>query len=1412
MSAFETAADADELDEAARRRFEASWREGEPLDIEACLPPRGAPTYLPTLEELVHVELELAWRTGRAEPRVEGYLERFPALGEAPDLLRRLVRQELVVRHRHGDRPAPESYRGRFPELISSADDLRALARLAGEVEPAPAAGPGAAVGRFRIGTEHARGGFGLVWRAEDERLGRTVALKQLRPQVAGDADVRRRFLSEARITAQLEHPGVVPVYELIGDGAGPPSYAMKLVHGDTLEARIVAAHDGSGPPRERDLAAARLLDAVLAVARTVAFAHARGVIHRDLKPQNVILGDYGETLVLDWGLAKVLDDDDASAASGANPPGGDAGDALATRDGALIGTPAYMAPEQARGEVRALDRRSDVFALGAILYRVLTGRLPFGGSSTVEVLARVCAASPPRPRQLSRHIARPLEAICLRALAGRPADRYPDAGALAADLERYLAGANVAAYREGPLERAWRWGRRHRLVVLVGAAALLLLAAGAVVTTALVAAERDQARTAEADARAARDRAEALRAEADAARAEAEHQLYVASVALAHRAWRAGDVPEATRQLAATPAPMRGWEWRYLQGLCHPEVRTLAAEPAGRVAADAGQTLVAAAGDGQVRVWRVSDGADGESVASVETGLAEVRQVVLLASNRLAVRDAQRILAWSLADGAPLGELADDAGETSFIGRSDDGLVLVTVRWPNLARFVDAATGAPLREVPLQTGRYTEQERAFGLDGAPPAEVVAVSGDLGVAATADLHGDVRVTDLSSGALVWERRLATTVPASPLARPILGLALDGLQLAVVIDAGAGATDVHALDAWTGAPLGPAVHLDEAVHGPVWMAGGRRLVLAGERGPVVVDPARGVVVARLVGHAGQVRDLAALAGSYVVTASEDVRVWDLRRQQEQVRVQTAASVGRLAFDPDSERFVTPDGAIWSRWSGGRVGRAPPGAFASDAPWVVGADGRSVLFAGSTPRLVWRDGDGPGFSLGHAEAAAATPDGRTALTVRDGILRRWDVEDRQLEAVPRRVHPAGLRAAGVVAFGPERLLVLARRGEGDGPGALEAWTESGARAWALDPPSGEAIALGWSDEHDLLAAVVPGEGVGVWRLASGVPVVALTQVFSAPSAVGFTRDGRRLIVGDGETLRLWDTGTWREVFRLALPARVGSVATSPDGRSLGVGLRDGGAFVATAAWPTALEGRPVTGPRTDTRPALTTPAAFAEVAVRVADYRRQEEIETALLRAGGGLSLGAAGGDEVLAELHRRGLLARLGGPPGGRGTYVSRDRAVSSTVYGSALAPLAPPAVLQNALAQAPVDDYAGTDRPIDLALEALRVAARDVDPEAALVAMERAEPGAVEVGLAALDAAFIAARRGRVVAVLEGARDPWAVDAVLERLARLLVRPDVADRGAFRAALERIAGDGEPAQQQRARTLLSRAR
>jgi serine/threonine protein kinase len=338
---------------------------------------------------------------------------------------------------------------------------------------------------RYTLTRLHAEGGLGKVWLAHDTDLNREVALKEIQPHQAQHPDAWRRFIKEAQVTGQLEHPNIVPVYELarrVPDDQ--PFYTMRFVRGRTLR-QAIADRDRSDP-----LALPKLLQAFISVCQAIGYAHSRGVLHRDLKPQNVVLGGFGEVLVLDWGLAKLVNSPEETPEVALT----EEARTEATRAGSQLGTPAYMAPEQAEGRLDLIDARTDIYGLGAILFEILTGSPPHVGQDSVDVLKRIIEGETPRARKVNPAVPPALEAICAKAMAKACDERYAKATDLAEDVQRWIADEPVSGFVDPPSVRFGRWTRKHRVFATTLVFFLVILVPGLLIANGLLQRQRRHA------------------------------------------------------------------------------------------------------------------------------------------------------------------------------------------------------------------------------------------------------------------------------------------------------------------------------------------------------------------------------------------------------------------------------------------------------------------------------------------------------------------------------------------------------------------------------------------------------------------------------------------------------------------------------------------------------------------------------------------------------------------------------------------------------------------------------------------------------------------------------------------------------------------------------------------------------
>jgi serine/threonine protein kinase len=521
-----------------------------------------------------------------------------------------------------------------------SDDPTRETTLALQDVVPTPGSGSSrpTVAGRYQLLDEIARGGMGIVYRARDTVLDREVAVKVLQERFAPGSLVARRFLDEARITGQLQHPGVPAVHDLGTLPDGRPFLAMKLIKGQTLEEQLKSR---TTPESERG----RFLAIFEALCQAVGYAHAHDVIHRDLKPLNVMVGAHGEVQVMDWGLAKLLTEVQTQADDPSAVPTG-AETAIqsqrepeeATRAGTVLGTPAYMPPEQAIGAIDQLDQRSDVFGLGAILCVLLTGRPPYRGAdaeATRQLAAR--AKLDDAFARLDASGAEPeLIALCKRCLAAEKAERPADATEVAQVVTSLRAAADERA-RQAKLERVRaeeqrklervrseeeKKRRRVQMTLALSVVGLLVtLGFGVVLALFWQDAERAKREAVEAKGEAvtardaeikARVKAEEAKGEAVTAREQLAGVEYARTMQVAYDAWRENNVAATLALLASTRPELRGWEWHFVYRLCHSDLLTLKGHT-GRVRSASfspdGTRIVTASEDQTARLWDVKTG-----------------------------------------------------------------------------------------------------------------------------------------------------------------------------------------------------------------------------------------------------------------------------------------------------------------------------------------------------------------------------------------------------------------------------------------------------------------------------------------------------------------------------------------------------------------------------------------------------------------------------------------------------------------------------------------------------------------------------------------------------------------------------------------------------------------------------------
>jgi WD40 repeat protein/tRNA A-37 threonylcarbamoyl transferase component Bud32/tetratricopeptide (TPR) repeat protein len=1005
----------------------------------------------------------------------------------------------------------------------------------------------------------HAAGNLGEVLLAQDPELNRSVALKRIQERHADNPESRRRFLREAEITGRLEHPGVVPVYGLGQDPDGHPCYAMRFIQGESLKDAIERFHAEEKPgrdPGERRLSLRQLLTSFVAVCKTMAYAHSRGVLHRDLKPANIMLGKYGETLVVDWGIAKTFERDEMARSLGEAllQPGLDGGGE--TQVGVILGTPAYSSPEQAVGHWDVVGPASDIFSLGATLYNLLTNCLPYQGSGVKEIVAQASMGEVIPPRQRKKDVQRALEAICLKAMAKERGERYATALDLAKEVEHWLADEPVVAHCESLFERLGRVRRRHQAAVVAGGAlvlAALAVAASLVLAHARTIAETErtiaqQERTkAEGErelAQAARDQEKNAREAADRSRQEVEEQRnnlrVVNGVKLLDQGDGYGGLLWFTQALAAEK---RGSEYAALHrervaGLLRqcPQLTEVWRHKGPVTYAEFspdGSRVVTT--DGTARVW---DAATGQPVSPPLEHRGPVKHVEHAAFSP----DGRRVVTasfdrtarvWDAATGQPVTPPLKHDGVVLYAAFSPDGRCVVTASQDQTARVWDGATGQPA----------TPPLKHHGV-----VLYAAFSPDSRRVVTASQDQTARVWDAMTGKPVTpplnHKGSVKSASFNPDGRRVVTASLD--QTAQVWDAA------------TGQPVTPPLEHKGFVELAAFSPDGHRVVTASFDGTARVwDAATGQPVTPPLNH----NDMMSHAsfspdGRCVVTASLDhtARVWDAATGHPLTPpLKHHGVVRHAAFSPDGRRIVTA-----SRDQTARV-------------WHVGT-GQPV-----TPpmkhSILWPDFNPNDYRVLHVVYAAFSPDCRRAVTIGpDHTARVWDTATGQPATPPLKHHGQVLHAG---CFSP------------DGRRIVSAWGDQTVRVWdaatgqPVMPPfqhsSGVNFAAFSPDGRRIVTASLD-QTVRVWDSATGQPVVPPMKHNEPVRHANFSLDSSRVVTTTDTVAQVWDSATGKPV---APPVRhhgnLMNAAFSPDGRRVVTASADETARVWDAA-----TGQPVTPP--------------------------------------------------------------------------------------------------------------------------------------------------------------------------------------------------------------------------------------
>jgi WD40 repeat protein/tRNA A-37 threonylcarbamoyl transferase component Bud32 len=1013
-----------------------------------------------------------------------------------------------------GQAPEQGEWLARYPEFAA---ELQAF--FAAQDEVRRLAGPLCSLpetvryfGDYELIEEIARGGMGIVYRARQVSLNRVVALKMIREgQLASEQDVAR-FKAEAEAAANLDHPNILPIYE-IGTHNGLHYFSMKLIEGGSLAGRVAELVE---QPRE----AARLM---VLVARAVHHAHQRGILHRDLKPGNILLDNDGSPTITDFGLARKVE-----------------GDSGLTQTGAIVGTPSYMAPEQAAAR-KDLSIAIDVYALGAILYELLVGQPPFRGATPVDTILQVLEKEPVAPRSLRAGADRDLETIALKGLRKEPQQRYESASLLADDLERWLRGEPILARRTGTAERAWKWLRRHPALAALSAAVIVSLVAGTIVSLLFAI---------QADARARESAENAQRA--DEKSEELRRRLYAVDMGRMHDAWRRGDVPLVKRLLEQYRGDdLCGFEYHYFDRLRTAGRRRLElpSDPSPGPGGLRELAAVAFSPDGKSLAVATMDTlllADDVAAGKLRrlAHLDDIIQSLAFSADgrRLITASGETVTIWDTATGRELAKQGGHQHEVARVACSADGRWLMSVS-RDCVVLREPGSGKEVRRFSAPAGNE------LGWSGAalcPKGRHLAAHLTL---------GEVTIWDTATGKVV--RKLGSEV-VDLVAEAVLTFSRDGTRLAL--------------------GLGGAVQPDAE----------EPLSIGFENRIAIHDVASGKQLAKWQGHAG---DIACMTfspdGRWLATGAEDntIHLWNasdgrlLRRFQGDNQIYSD-----LAFDPSGKVLAAcGDQGALELWNAQEDPEVHMHVLPAEPPVFL----VSVVAAGVSANLIVTETQTEGkdrilsvrdlttgkilFRLDKEVGVAIFTSDGTMLAAgsNEGKVALWDVQARRQVRVLGRLSGE----ASKLYFSRDGRYLAATRvpGANRQRGEARVWETATGKEIVLEKEQ-EQIDLDPDDSiHPVhLERAIDRCYFGAWispdgrYLASptrmrgvllGVHAAAVVQVIDVTSGkrchllhghsrnvthIAFHPDGKRLATASADrTIRLWDLHTGLEVLRLACP---------------------------------------------------------------------------------------------------------------------------------------------------------------------------------------------------------------------------------------------------------------------------------
>jgi WD40 repeat protein/tRNA A-37 threonylcarbamoyl transferase component Bud32 len=1125
------------------RHFSLLWRREACPDVAAFLA-RSGTVDARQVREILEIDQWERWQRGQRPP-AEDYLRLLPTGASEEDCFG-LIYGEFLIRQNLNETPTLAEYAGRFPLHETRLREQLEFQRivLVGETVNQPISEPSTfetpdqssngfspphhadgypTLAGFMLQRELGRGGMGVVYQARDERLGRWVALKMMRFRDYADPESRNRFRTEAEVVARLQHPNIVQIFE-VGEQEGQLFLSLEFVAGGNL------AQHAAGRPQPIRKAA----ELVVVLARAIQHAHEHGIIHRDLKPANVLLDAEGTPKITDFGLAKRLDLENDRTASGV-----------------IVGTASYMAPEQASGKSRAVTPAADVYALGTILYELLTGRPPFQGESPMETILQVLHSDPVPPARLVPKVPRDLECICLKCLEKEPGRRYATAPALADDLGRFLRGEPIQARPAPAWERLWKWARRRPAVAALTLAIIAVTFTGfALVTWQWRRADQgwQSADDERVKADQARREAETLaRTEADARREAqristrllidqglnfCEQRDYGQGALTLIRALEvAADSPDDAQHIRQLLDGCRSYLHRPLAIFAQSSpVRAAALSPDGKV-------VVTGTADGVVQLWQAEEGLPlGPPLPLPRKGAVRIAQFSPKGRHLLIVSSDTDVCVWDTSTRELHSQFSGHTAAITCAAFSNDGTSVLTGSEDRTARLWASGTGKPLFP-------------PFVHDD--PVVAVAFSPAVGVVAS------------SAGAVA---RLWDSKRGRPIGLPmrhdgaIRCLAFGQLGSTIVT-----AGDDNTARLWY-VPSGKSRGLTYRHRGPITTIGFHPrftmfLTASLDRtmtrwhtttDKTVTIPYQLVEAPRSAAHSPD-------GDSILVSFATTAEVWDSRGLNRRLGepLRHRGTIHAAAFSRDGRRILTAseDGTaiLWQTPLHHPVDRVVEIPAAVVKSIACSGDGRTLLVVTENGTARCFDADtgkprGDALQAGGAFAQAIfSPDDRSILTV--GTDRTACLCDAQGGALVRKIsNPAdGISAA---AFMPDGRPITA------GDGVVQLWdAQTTQKNREVFRYQGEIHLLAVSPDGQALATAHGDHTAALWDIATGKRIGEPLGHARKVQALAFSPNGRIVATAaDDHSAALWDRSSGKQLRRMRHDAPVVGLAFSPDGATL------------------------------------------------------------------------------------------------------------------------------------------------------------------------------------------------------------------------------------------------------------------